>query len=86
MVGGSMSSLIENVSLPGLGSPEPEPVARATDPDGALREVFGFESFRPGQREAHCDACFSGSYPLGDDGGGNGKFALEVVSGAAARA
>jgi amidophosphoribosyltransferase len=38
------------------------------------------------EREAHCDACFSGSYPLGDDGGGNGKFALEVVSGAAARA
>jgi amidophosphoribosyltransferase len=37
-------------------------------------------------REAHCDACFSGSYPLGDDGGGNGKFALEVLSGAAARA
>ena len=38
------------------------------------------------ERETHCDACFSGSYPLGDDGGGNGKFALEVVSGAAARA
>ena len=47
-----MSSLIENVALPGLGPPPPEPVARATDPDGALREVFGFETFRPGQREA----------------------------------
>jgi amidophosphoribosyltransferase len=28
-------------------------------------------------RELHCDACFSGSYPLGDEGDGNGKFALE---------
>ncbi len=25
----------------------------------------------------HCDACFTGSYPLGDGGEGNGKFALE---------
>jgi amidophosphoribosyltransferase len=28
-------------------------------------------------RERHCDACFTGEYPLGDDGRGNGKFALE---------
>ena len=28
------------------------PVARATDVDGALAELFGFEGFRPGQREA----------------------------------
>ena len=28
------------------------PVARAADVDGALRELFGFASFRPGQREA----------------------------------
>ena len=27
---------------------------------------------------AHCDACFTGAYPLGDGGEGNGKFALEV--------
>jgi amidophosphoribosyltransferase len=27
----------------------------------------------------HCDACFSGSYPLGDEGDGNGKFALETL-------
>jgi amidophosphoribosyltransferase len=35
-------------------------------------------------REVHCDACFSGEYPLSDDGEGNGKFALEglpVVAG-----
>jgi amidophosphoribosyltransferase len=29
--------------------------------------------------EQHCDACFTGNYPLGDDGAGNGKFALEQV-------
>ena len=39
-------------SLPGLGPEPPTPFARATDPDGALHEVFGFAGFRPGQREA----------------------------------
>jgi amidophosphoribosyltransferase len=36
-------------------------------------------------REVHCDACFSGHYPLGDGDGANGKYALEelpVVQGA----
>ena len=47
-----MSSLVDNVALPGLGPPPPEPVARATEPGAALRELFGFESFRPGQQEA----------------------------------
>jgi ATP-dependent DNA helicase RecQ len=47
-----MSLAIENVALPGLGPPPPEPVARARDPEGALHELFGFASFRPGQREA----------------------------------
>ena len=28
-------------------------------------------------REVHCDACFTGEYPLGDDDDANGKFALE---------
>jgi amidophosphoribosyltransferase len=32
----------------------------------------------------HCDACFTGSYPLGDGGQGNGKFALEAVNNSAA--
>ena len=40
------------LALPGLGPPPAEPVARATDPDGALRELFGFEGFRRGQAEA----------------------------------
>jgi ATP-dependent DNA helicase RecQ len=47
-----MSLTLENVALPGLGPPPPEPVARARDPEGALRELFGFPGFRPGQREA----------------------------------
>ena len=47
-----MSLAIENVALPGLGPPPPEPVARSRDPEGALHELFGFEGFRPGQREA----------------------------------
>jgi ATP-dependent DNA helicase RecQ len=47
-----MSLAIENVALPGLGPPPPEPVARSRDPEGALHELFGFPGFRPGQREA----------------------------------
>src|ERR1700745_1247817 len=43
---------MDNLSLPGLGPPPPEPVARARDPEGALHELFGFESFRRGQSEA----------------------------------
>jgi len=31
-------------------------------------------------REAHCDACFTGEYPLGDGGDGNSKFALEEIA------
>jgi amidophosphoribosyltransferase len=29
--------------------------------------------------EDHCDACFTGRYPLGDGGAGDGKFALEEL-------
>ena len=37
---------------PGLGPEPPQPFARATEPEPALHEVFGFAGFRPGQREA----------------------------------
>jgi ATP-dependent DNA helicase RecQ len=47
-----MSLAIDNVALPGLGPPPPAPVAGSRDPEGALRELFGFPAFRPGQREA----------------------------------
>ena len=31
-------------------------------------------------RETHCDACFSGEYPLERTDGANGKFALEELA------
>ncbi len=31
-------------------------------------------------RERHCDACFTGEYPLGDPESANGKFALEQIA------
>jgi amidophosphoribosyltransferase len=31
-------------------------------------------------RERHCDACFTGGYPLGDPEEANGKFALEDIA------
>ena len=30
--------------------------------------------------EDHCDACFTGNYPLGDPEDANGKFALEDIA------
>ncbi|HVL94817.1 MAG TPA: RecQ family ATP-dependent DNA helicase [Solirubrobacteraceae bacterium] len=48
-----MSSLLDHtLTLPGLGADPPAPVARSTDPAGALRELFGHPGFRRGQREA----------------------------------
>src|SRR4051794_13795446 len=47
-----VSTAMDTLTLPGLGPPPPEPVARAGDAEGALHELFGFASFRPGQREA----------------------------------
>ena len=40
MVVGPMASLIENVALPGLGPPPPEPVARSSDVDAALHAIY----------------------------------------------
>jgi amidophosphoribosyltransferase len=36
-----------------------------------------YEAVR-GSRERHCDACFSGRYPLEGTDEANGKFALEL--------
>jgi amidophosphoribosyltransferase len=33
-----------------------------------------------GSPDDHCDACFSGNYPLGDPDDANGKFALEDIA------
>jgi amidophosphoribosyltransferase len=35
----------------------------------------------PGGRQSHCDACFSGEYPLAGTGEANGKYALEEPAG-----
>jgi ATP-dependent DNA helicase RecQ len=40
------------LTLPGLGPEPPSPVASSSDPGEALHELFGFEDFRRGQREA----------------------------------
>ncbi len=50
---------MSTLTLPGLDEHPQTPVARATDPAGALRELFGFDAFRPGQREA-VDAAIGG--------------------------
>ncbi len=36
--------------------------------------------------ENHCDACFTGDYPLGDPEAANGKFALEELAARSPRA
>jgi amidophosphoribosyltransferase len=36
-----------------------------------------YEAVR-GSRDRHCDACFSGSYPLAGTDDANGKYALEL--------
>jgi amidophosphoribosyltransferase len=36
---------------------------------------------RPPGRQSHCDACFSGEYPLDGTGEANGKYALEEPAG-----
>jgi amidophosphoribosyltransferase len=41
---------------------------------GAVYEAIGTP------REKHCDACFTGEYPLGDPESANGKFALEDIA------
>jgi amidophosphoribosyltransferase len=32
-------------------------------------------------RSDHCDACFTGEYPLGDPDDAGGKYALETIAG-----
>src|SRR4051794_2239633 len=65
-------ALSDNLSLPGFGPPPPEPVARATDPAGALAELFGFPAFRRGQAEAG-EAALAGRDVLGVMPPGSGQ-------------
>jgi amidophosphoribosyltransferase len=55
-------------------------IARELDCDSLAYLSLGgvYEAIRS-TRETHCDACFTGDYPLdGTDGRATGKFALEL--------
>jgi amidophosphoribosyltransferase len=58
-----------------------EEVARELDCDSlAYLPLEGvYEAIRS-TRETHCDACFSGEYPLARTEAANGKFALETIA------
>ena len=49
---GAVSDPFVAPALPGLGPEPPAPVSSSQDPDEALAELYGFDAFRPGQREA----------------------------------
>jgi amidophosphoribosyltransferase len=57
-----------------------EDIARELDCDSlAYLSLDGvYEAIRS-TRATHCDACFSGDYPLARTGAANGKFALETI-------
>jgi amidophosphoribosyltransferase len=58
-----------------------EEIARELGADSlAYLSMDGVYEAIGASRERHCDACFTGDYPLGDDGEGDGKFALEEVA------
>jgi amidophosphoribosyltransferase len=56
-------------------------IAEELDADSlAYLSMDGVYEAIGGGPEDHCDACFSGNYPLGDPEDANGKFALEDVA------
>ena len=59
----------------------PEDVAKEVGADSlAYLSLEGVYEAVGTPREVHCDACFSGEYPLGDTADGDGKFALEEIA------
>ena len=59
----------------------PEQVAEAVGADSlAYLSLDGVYGAVGTPREIHCDACFTGEYPLGDEDGADGKFALEQIA------
>ncbi|MDQ5831663.1 MAG: amidophosphoribosyltransferase, partial [Actinomycetota bacterium] len=58
-----------------------EEIARELECDSlAYLSLDGvYEAIRS-TRETHCDACFSGDYPLAHTDTANGKFALEELA------
>jgi amidophosphoribosyltransferase len=58
-----------------------EEIAEELDVDSlAYLSLDGVYEAIGGERATHCDACFSGEYPLGDPEDANGKFALEDIA------
>ena len=58
-----------------------EEIATELDVDSlAYLSLDGVYEALGGSRADHCDACFSGDYPLGDPEDANGKFALEDIA------
>jgi amidophosphoribosyltransferase len=59
----------------------PEQVAEVVGADSlAYLSLDGVYEAVGTPREIHCDACFTGEYPLGDEDGADGKFALEQIA------
>ena len=57
---------------------EPEEIARELGCDSlAYLSLRGLYEAVRGDRERHCDACFTGSYPLAGSDEANDKFAFE---------
>jgi amidophosphoribosyltransferase len=50
----------------------------------AYLSIAGVYEAIGGDPSEHCDACFTGNYPLGDPDEANGKFALETIAAAPA--
>jgi amidophosphoribosyltransferase len=58
-----------------------EEIADELDADSlAYLSMDGVYEAVGGTPAEHCDACFSGNYPLGDPDEANGKFALETIA------
>jgi amidophosphoribosyltransferase len=58
-----------------------EEVARELDADSlAYLSMEGVYEAIGSDASSHCDACFTGRYPLGDPESANGKFALEEIA------
>jgi amidophosphoribosyltransferase len=56
-------------------------IADELDADSlAYLSMAGLYEAIGGSADDHCDACFSGDYPLGDPDEANGKFALEDIA------
>jgi amidophosphoribosyltransferase len=51
--------------------------------EGVYEAVGAGTGAHPPGRQSHCDACFSGEYPLDGTGEANGKYALEEPAGSA---